>query len=60
MDGRGVCDPVMESMPEVRGTFVFAAPTDVSFVGSFASGTATTQNASVDVIITLPKVILFM
>ncbi|XP_071514441.1 nucleolar protein 6 isoform X1 [Panulirus ornatus] len=55
LDGKGVCDPVMESMPEVRGTFFFAAPTDVSFVGSFASGTSLIQNACVDVMITLPK-----
>nr|XP_045581475.1 nucleolar protein 6-like [Procambarus clarkii] len=55
MDEKGICDPLAKDMPEARGTFLFAAPTSVQFVGSLASGTITTQNSSVDVMITLPK-----
>ncbi|KAG7161793.1 nucleolar protein 6-like [Homarus americanus] len=55
MEEKGVCNPIVKSMPEARGTFLFAPPTNVEFVGSFVSSTTTTRNTTVDVMITLPK-----
>lgn len=53
---KGICDPMLKTMPKVTGSFVFAPPEKVEVLGSFTSGTITTLNPTIDVMMILPKV----
>lgn len=56
MARKGIHDPGLKTMPKVTGSFVFAPPEKVEVIGSFASGTITTLNPTIDVVLVLPKV----
>lgn len=53
---KGICDPVLETMPKTTGSITFAPPTKIEVIGSFASGTVTTLNPTIDVMMILPRV----
>ncbi|XP_063886940.1 nucleolar protein 6-like [Scylla paramamosain] len=52
---KGIHDPLLETMPKITGNITFAAPTKIEVVGSFASGTVTTVNPTIDVMMILPR-----
>lgn len=53
---KGIFDPMLKTVPKITGSFVFAPPEKVEVVGSFASGTITALNPTIDVMMILPKV----
>lgn len=53
---KGICDPLLKTLPKVTGNFKFAPPDKIEVIGSFASGTITTLNPTIDVMMVLPKV----
>ncbi|KAK3881250.1 hypothetical protein Pcinc_014302 [Petrolisthes cinctipes] len=55
MQEKGVCDPALAGIPDVQGRFIFAPPTMVEFVGSFAASTVTKLNKAIDVMVTMPQ-----
>lgn len=57
MHEKGIHDPLIQKLPKMSGTFMFIPPTEVKCVGSYSSGTTTMQNPTVDVMLTLPKVL---
>lgn len=56
MQEKGVHDPTVKGTPQVRGTFIFAPPKKVEFVGSFSANTVTKLNKVVDVMVMMPQV----
>ncbi|MPC25323.1 Nucleolar protein 6 [Portunus trituberculatus] len=52
---KGIHDPLLETLPKITGNIIFAAPTKLEVVGSFASGTVTTLNPTIDVMMILPR-----
>ncbi|XP_045117348.1 nucleolar protein 6-like [Portunus trituberculatus] len=52
---KGIHDPLLETLPKITGNIIFAAPTKIEVVGSFASGTVTTLNPTIDVMMILPR-----
>lgn len=59
MEEKGVHDPAVKGTPQVKGTFVFAPPKKVEFVGSFSANTVTKLNRVVDVMVMMPQVQYF-